>query len=170
MKKFLFFVFLIVPFCLNAQENPSSHWRGYVSYQNTFHNSYQLFSLGADYMPVEGIWLGVNGGTYFSDKFFQSGWGINTSVYPLQFFSKKNRRLKPYLKCSYQWIQYEIKEVEYETDDLELPIHGFDHGLGGFIGADFRLFKNVFLFAEVGLSKYNNYSAGIKINIDGWKD
>jgi hypothetical protein len=34
---------------------------------------------------------------------------------------------------------------------------------------DFRLLDNIFLFGEAGFNEYKNYSAGIKINIDGWK-
>ncbi|MDA3817567.1 MAG: hypothetical protein PF486_09335 [Prolixibacteraceae bacterium] len=171
MKKALLIITLICVIAqVPAQTLDVSHWRGSVSYQNSFHNSYRIYSLGVEYRPINAFTVGLEGGLNGSEFMTQYSWGVNASVYPLEFVDIKDLRFKPYVKCSYLWQYYTIEKLSYEVSyDVDLPIRRHFNGWGGFFGLDFKLFNNIFLFGEVGFNEHKNYSAGIKINIDGWE-
>jgi hypothetical protein len=171
MKRALLIITMICVIAqVSAQSLDVSHWRGSVSHQNTFHNSYRIYSLGVEYRPTSACAVGLEGGMNGTKSMQQYSWGVNASVYPLEFIDISDSRFKPYVKCSYLWQYYTIEKLGYVVShDVELPIKRHFRGWGGFIGVDFRLLDNIFLFGEAGFNEYKNYSAGIKINIDGWK-
>ncbi|MCF8361903.1 MAG: hypothetical protein K9G70_04685 [Prolixibacteraceae bacterium] len=170
MKRILIIFLLFSCVYLSAQTVQTSHWCGSVSHQNTFHNSYRIYSLGLEYRPISACTVGLEGGMNGTKYMKQYSWGVNASVYPLEFVDIKDSRFNPYVKLSYLWQYYTIEKLGYVVShDVELPIKRHFNGWGGFIGMDFRLLDNIFLFGEAGFNKHKNYSAGIKINIDGWK-